>query len=331
MGLFKKSLADVEKYRAAQDTGKLTDTLTSKDPDIALAAWRALRELNKPESYEGMVTSVAASSHAELRGEFESFMSRNADAFSKPLAGALVAELKRLVLSGTLKAQAKQFIEGARPGSLLVLENWFTDFREAAAPEVRCLLKHTEFLVKILAAEILEKWDDPESSVLRRDILERRDIVYLNMNFDSRVLNNAMVPGEIPLSFASICTLSRKLWQLGLYTLGFTDEAIHILPEYGVTKGVKCGNWRIPLGLIQSAALSTEGLFVIDLGAPVIDPDDLEGPQTSRLRFKPFKKKDVVRAARIADLLDKLKKENPTKSEIAKTYFDKNNVSILTG
>ena len=41
MGLFKKSLADVEKYRAAQDTGKLTDTLTSKDPDIALAAVQA--------------------------------------------------------------------------------------------------------------------------------------------------------------------------------------------------------------------------------------------------------------------------------------------------
>jgi hypothetical protein len=70
-------------------------------------------------------------------------------------------------------------------------------------------------------------------------------------------------------------------------------------------------------------------LSLIDLASPVIDPEDLDGPKTSRLRFKPWKQKDARRPARIIELFGKLKNGDLKKAEIVKTYFDKNSISYF--
>jgi hypothetical protein len=331
MGLFKKTLSDIEKYRAAGDVKRLCETLEAKDSEIALAAFRALRELDRPDVYVDMANQIAASPHAEIKREFESFIASKGGPFAKPLAEALILELKRLVLSGSLllASAQKQIMEGRWPGSIQTIESWLAGLKDAALPELRERLGHKEFLARVLCAEILERWDDPDSREWRHDTLARRDIVFRKLEFDTKALLGATEPGEVPLGRASVCTLKNKTFELGLYTLGLTDEAVHIVAEYGIVVGVRLGKWRIPLSRVRSLGLSAEEHLELDLDALVMNPADLGGPETSRLAFKPFKRKDAVRLRRIIEIWTALKQGKISKAEIADTLYDKKLVSFM--
>ena len=329
MGLFKKSLSDVEKYRASQDIEKLTDALKEKEPEISLAALRALLELKKAEVLEGMIRHVAASPHIQVRREFKTFISGESEIYSKPLADELVAELKRLVVSGKLLRMDKQWVQGVRPGSLPVLLEWLSDLRPSSVPEVRRLLDHEVPLVKIVAAETLEQWDDEGSRLQRLDVLERRDVGNMDLHFErSQEMNKAVRFGEIPLAYTLMRTLTTKVGQASSYSFGLTDEALYILAEYGDLRWKELGKWRIPLSQIQSMTLTFEDVLVIELSTPVIDSEDLHGPTTSRLSFKTSQKEHLEKTFKVVELFGNLKKGGMKKAEIVESYFDRENVSL---
>lgn len=210
-----------------------------------------------------------------------------------------------------------------------MIEGWLSGIRDAALPELRERLGHEVFLARVLCAQILDRWNDADSRERRCDVLERWGIVCRKLEFDTKPLLGAMEPGEVPLGRASVCTLKNKVFELGVYTLGLTDEAVHIVAEFGLIAGTKFGKWRIPVSRVLDLGFSSEGRLTIEIDAPVRDPEDLNGPETTRLSFKPFKKKDVARATRIVEIWTRLKPGTMSKTEIADKLYDQKLVTFM--
>ncbi len=246
MGLFSKTVEDIEKYRAAGRIDKIVKALEyKKDENVVTKAMETLSELSDEKALRQIVQTLIHHNNKRVSKVFEELIINKDALYIDVFIKCLVQDIRKVARGDALAEYLSKEID--------IYRDYLKKHRNVSIPLIIRLLENHNVDVRINAAELLEELKEDSSKEKWQYILDNEErTTIITRKFRNPDLEKMRSKSEIPISEfqggipkSLLMIFSSKTSE---YQFGITNRNLYIAPN--MLQGEEGYSYALPLSSI---------------------------------------------------------------------------------